>query len=89
MGFIASKNEKINNEIINNGNISELDQIYPTCIDFRSPKQINIDGKFVTSLLIVDYAREMDKAFLDKLVSLEIDLNISMFYEKQNSYQKR
>lgn len=86
MNFIASKANSSNINIIKHGEISVLDEIFPTCIDFRNPKHIEIDGKYISSLIVVDYSREMEECFLNKIISADIDLQISMFYEKQNSY---
>ena len=82
MSFIASKINNQENHIIKYGQISKLDEIFPTCIDFRNPKHIEIDGKYIASLIIVDYSREMEECFLNRIISLDIDLQISMFYEK-------
>lgn len=86
MNFIANKIKDFDNAIIRYGEVPELDEIFPTCIDFRNPKYIEIDGKYISSLIVVDYSREMEECFLNKIISTDIDLQISMFYEKQNSY---
>ncbi len=56
-------------------------------IDFQNPQHVVIDGLFAGSLLVTNYSREMESLFLDKILSLDIDLNISMYYQKQNSYE--
>lgn len=86
MNFIASKTSDIENSIVKYGEISKIDEIFPTYIDFKNPKYVDVDGKYISSLIVVDYSREMEGCFLDKIVSTDIDLQISMFYEKQNAY---
>lgn len=86
MNFIASKTSSLENSIVKYGEVSKMDEIFPTYIDFKNPKYVDIDGKYISSLIVVDYSREMDGCFLNKIISTDIDLQISMFYEKQNSY---
>lgn len=86
MNFIASRTNDVDNNIIKYGEVSTLDEIFPTCIDFRNPKNVEIDGKYISSIIVVDYSREMEGCFLNKIISTDIDLQISMFYEKQNAY---
>ena len=85
MSFISSREHK-NNSIISDGNITILDSICPSYLDITNPKFIEIDNCFVSTLLIVDYCKEMNDTFLKACVSLDLDVQISMFYEKQNSY---
>ncbi len=86
MNFIASKTSSLENSIVKYGEVSKTDEIFPTYIDLKNPKYVDIDGKYISSLIVVDYSREMDGCFLNKIISTDIDLQISMFYEKQNSY---
>jgi hypothetical protein len=74
MGLIAgiSFNEKFEN-------------LYPFYFDTTNPKYILIDNMYVASFLVVNYNKEMDGGFLDKILSLGIDFNLSIYYEKQNS----
>lgn len=86
MNFIAERNEKILNRIIDNESKMEFEEIFPTIIDFKNPKLVEIDGKYFSSLIITNYSREMESIFLDRILSLDVDSQISMFYEKQNTY---
>lgn len=72
--------------IIQSRQINDLDKICSSFISFENPKYIEIDGIFYASLLIVNYAREMESLFLNKILSLDIDIQIAMFYDKMNSY---
>ena len=71
-------NETVKNEVF-------LQKIYPRKFDNTNPNFLKINDKFVSNLIITDYAKEMEGIFLDKIISLEIDLQISMFYEKQST----
>lgn len=62
-----------------------LQQIYPRKFDDTNPNFLKINDKYVSNLIVIDYGKEMEGVFLDKLISLEIDLQISMFYEKQST----
>lgn len=66
-------------------NYDFLHQIYPRKFDSTNPDYLKINDKYVSNLIIIDYAKEMEGIFLDKITSLEIDLQISMFYEKQST----
>lgn len=65
-------------------NIDEdLYEVYPKFFEDTNPEFLRIDDKYVANLIVIDYGKEMDGVFLDKVLSLEIDLQFSMFYEKQ------
>ena len=86
MSFIeAVTQQEIN--VIKNRNLREVDKICSSYIDFKNPKYVDIDGIYYSSLLVINYAREMDALFLNKILSLDIDIQISIFYEKKNSYE--
>ena len=63
----------------------KLEDIYPLYLDVTNPKFLLIDNMYVSSFLVVNYNKEMDGGFLDKILSQSVDLTLSMFYEKQNS----
>lgn len=60
-------------------------EIYPSYFDTRNPNYMIFDNKYVSGLIVINYNKEMEKTFLEKLLSLEIDLQLSVFYEKQNT----
>ncbi len=71
-----------------NENIKKDDflySMYPRKFDNTNPNYININNKYVSNLIITDYEKEMEAVFLDKIISLEIDLQMSIFYEKQST----
>lgn len=66
------------------GEISpQIYDIYPQIMDNTNPNFILTDQKYLASLMVIGYANEMDGTFLDKILSLEIDLQLSMFYERK------
>ena len=48
---------------------------------------MEIDGVFYSGLIIVDYSREYKDIILKNLINTNINMNISIFYEKQDSYK--
>ena len=87
-------NNKINNNLKNNkknnfleGTINEKDIISPAYINLKNPKYIEIDNLFYGGLIVVNYYREQEELILKSLIETNINMNISIFYEKQNQYQ--
>lgn len=66
--------------------LTDADKICSSYINFNNPKYVLIDGIYCASLLVINYAREMESLFLNKIVSLDMDVQLSMFYDKKNSY---
>lgn len=48
---------------------------------------MEIDNSYHGGLIITDYYREYDEIILKSLINSNINLTISMFYEKQNNYR--
>ena len=80
-----NKKEKINNFI--SGIFSKKDLISPAYINMQNPKYIEIDNLFYSSLLVVNYYREQNDLLLKNLIETNMNMNISIFYEKQDSYK--
>lgn len=53
----------------------------------QNPKYLEIDNLFYSSLIVVNYYREQTDLLLKNLVETNINMNISIFYEKQDSYK--
>lgn len=53
----------------------------------QNPKYLEIDNLFYSSLLVVNYYREQTDLLLKNLIETNINMNISIFYEKQDSYK--
>ena len=81
------KNNKNKDIEIYKGEIKEKDEILPTYINLQNPKYIEIDNLYYSGLIIVNYYREQTDIILKSLIETNINMNISIFYEKQDSYK--
>ena len=59
----------------------------PSYINNKNPKFLEIDGKFYSGILVIDYYREYNDILLKTIINTNINMNISMFYEKQDTYK--
>ena len=62
-------------------------ELSPGYISFRNPRYIEIDDMFYSSLLLVDYHREQNDLIFKSLIDTNININMSMFYEKEDTYK--
>ena len=69
------------------GAFTEKDEISPSYINFSNPKFIEIDEMYYSTLIAVNYYREQEDLILKNLIDTNINMNISIFYEKQDSYK--
>ena len=76
------KNKKLP---IYEGAINMRDKILPNYIDNKNPKYLEIDEIYFSGLIISDYNREYEDLILKELIDINISINISIFYEKQDS----
>lgn len=53
----------------------------------QNPKYIEIDNIYYGGLIVVNYYREQTDILLKSLIETNINMNISIFYEKQDSYK--
>ena len=81
------KNKKIEKNKIYSGVVEEKDKIFPAYLNLQNPKYLEIDNLYYAGLIAVDYYREQTDLILKNLIETNIDMNISIFYEKQNSYK--
>lgn len=79
-----NKNENLDLE---KGNFKNIDYISPSYLNKGNPKYFEIDGIKYSGLMIVNYNREQIELILKNLIDLNINMNISMFYEKKDSYK--
>ena len=79
-----NKNNKIE---LYDGCFNNSDYIAPSYINMMNPKYLEIDNVFYSTLIIINYNREQDDLILKDIVDSNINLNISMIYEKQNTYK--
>lgn len=69
------------------GVITQKDEIAPSYINLINPKYIEIDNNYYSTLIIVNYFREQTELILKSIIDTNINLNISIFYEKQDTYK--
>lgn len=81
----------INKESVSKSNfarsLNSADIVCSSFIDFNNPMCVNVDGTYFGGLFVINYSREMEKIFLDRITSLDLDVQVSMFYDKKNSYE--
>lgn len=69
------------------GIYGEKDYLSPAYINLTNPKYIEIDSAYYTTLIITNYFREQADLILKSIIDTNINLNISIFYEKQDTYK--
>ena len=79
------QNNKTNNFLDGSRNIQ--DNMAPAYINIKNPKYLEIDNLFYGGLIVVNYYREQNDILLKSLLETNINMNISIFYEKQDSYK--
>ena len=72
---------------IYNGITKLEEEHYPAYINLKNSKYIEIDNLYYAGLICVDYYREQTDLILKTLIETNINMNISIFYEKQDSYK--
>ena len=63
------------------------DEIAPSYINMKNPKYIEIDNLFYSGLIVTNYYREQNDILLKTLLETNINMNVSIFYEKQDQYK--
>ena len=84
--FIEKNKNKYDDNFFSGG-INQNDEIAPSYINFKNPKYVEIDGLYYSGLIVVNYYREQTDLLLKNLIETNINMNISIFYEKQDSYK--
>lgn len=81
--------KKINKDIfkLTYGLFSNKDKIAAAYINTTNPHYIEIDNIYYSGIIIVNYYREYDYLILKKIIDTNLNMNISIFYEKQDSYK--
>ena len=77
--------EKENSWEIYEGSIGEKDKISPTYINLNNPKYIEIDEVYYSGIIISNYNREYEDLILKNLINSNLNINISIFYEKKDT----
>jgi len=87
MIFILNRNVKEDINSIYEGSISLKDKISPYYINIKNPKYLEINNIYYGGLLVTNYNREHTDLILKNLIDSNINVNISIFYEKEDSYK--
>ncbi len=82
-----NKKQKEKNKNKIDGIFTEKDFLSPSYINLSNPKYIEIDNLFYSNLIITNYYHEQNDLLLKTILDSNINMNISIFYEKQNPYQ--
>ena len=82
--ILKNKNNKIN---FYDGIFKNTDFILPSYINLNNPNFIEIENIFYSGIIIVNYYREQTELLLKNLIENNSNINISIFYEKQNTYK--
>ena len=79
--------ENKNNEYFEviEGAINKKDELLSTYINLKNPKYLEIDNKYYSGIIIYNYNKEYEEIILKNLINSNLNINISIFYEKQNS----
>ena len=59
----------------------------PSYLNKINPKYLEIDGKYYAGIIVVDYYREYSEIILKNILNTNVNMNISIFYEKQDTYK--
>ncbi len=80
--------KKIKDEInFYKGLYTDKDLLSPSYINLNNPKYIEIDGVYYSTLIITNYGRENNDLLLKNIIEINNNINISIFYEKQDNYK--
>lgn len=84
-------NNKRGDSIFNNSYIGGIfkkkDYLSPSYINLNNPKYLEIDGTYYSGLLAVNYIREQNDLLLKSIIDTDVNIYISMYYEKQDTYK--
>ena len=70
-----------------NGAFSNKDGLTPAYINTLNPRYVEIDNIYYSGIIIVNYYREYEDLILKKIIDTNINMNVSIFYEKQDNYK--
>ena len=63
------------------------DEISPAFISKKDPKFLEINNTYYSGLIVSDYYKEQTDLLLKTLIESNINMNISMYYEKQDTFK--
>jgi len=75
-------NRKIKQPGVLDAMVSKNDVFLPDYMNLQNPKYIEINGVYSSGLMVVNYARKQETGWILRLLELNFDADISIFYEK-------
>ena len=85
--ILNKNNKKKSDDNFFLGSVNIKDEIAPAYINLKNPKYIEIENTFYAGLIVTNYYREQSDILLKDLIETNINMNISIFYEKQDNYK--
>lgn len=87
MFFRKSKKDDLKRAEILDGIRTRKDFISPSYINITNPKYLEIDNIFYSGIMITNYYHEYTELILKNLLDMNSNMQISIFYEKQDTYK--
>lgn len=69
------------------GSLSNIDRISPTYVSGYNPKYLEIDGKYISTFLVVNYNNIFEDIIFKNIIQEDISLQMNVKYEKLNKYK--
>ena len=69
------------------GVYTDKDFLAPSYINLNNPKFIEMDNIYYSTLIVTNYGREYYDLLLKNIIDTNINVNISIFYERQDNYK--
>lgn len=82
---IMKNKTKENSWEIYEGGITNKDEVSPIYINLNNPKYIEINETYYSGIIISNYNREYEELILKNLINSNLNINISIFYEKKDT----
>ena len=74
-------------KLLQKGSFNFKDIISPSYINLKNPKYLEIDNYYYTGIIAVNYNREYEDLLLRSLIETNINMTISIFYEKLDKFK--
>ena len=81
------KEKQKNNMDFLEGIFEDKDMLAPAYMNIQNPKYLEIDNIYYSTLLVTNYFREQNELILKSIIDSNFNINISIFYEKQDTYK--
>lgn len=65
---------------------NKINSLKPTYFSLKNPKYIEVDRNYISTLIIVDYAREYSDIIFKELINNDFNIQMSINYEKIDKY---